>query len=267
MKAKNSGSTSSARQDRQGFTSIELLVVIAIIAILAALLLPALSRAKERAQRTACKSNMRQVVLGALMYAGDNRESFPSALLDDGASYHVSWIPGAIYTYFVNQMRIQTNAFSCPSKNKDGQWISLNPYYGARMGFYCCWSVPTAKDLRARDQNYGTFNYGQTPWPWDSPQKATDTLTPYMTLMADIIEEGTAAVGNTAWVTSSPHTRTGPHVSGANVLVDPKVIGSEGGNVAGLDGSVSWRKQTVMQPHGAFTYSDGSPATTIIGWW
>jgi len=51
------------------------------------------------------------------------------------------------------------------------------------------------------------------------------------------------------------------------VLVNPKVIGSEGGNVSGVDGSVLWRRQAVMQPHGAFTYTSGTPATTIIGWW
>jgi prepilin-type N-terminal cleavage/methylation domain-containing protein len=57
-----------------GFTLIELLVVIAIIAVLASLLLPALSKAKEGARSAKCKSNMRQVTLGLLMYAGDNSD-------------------------------------------------------------------------------------------------------------------------------------------------------------------------------------------------
>jgi prepilin-type N-terminal cleavage/methylation domain-containing protein/prepilin-type processing-associated H-X9-DG protein len=87
-------------KNQRAFTLIELLVVIAIIAILAALLLPVLSRSKQKASQTICQNNIRQLQLGWIMYASDFADNLPPNSSGDGAGETVEnpgWVAGNMW--------------------------------------------------------------------------------------------------------------------------------------------------------------------------
>jgi prepilin-type N-terminal cleavage/methylation domain-containing protein/prepilin-type processing-associated H-X9-DG protein len=107
---------------RRGFTLIELLVVIAIIAILAAILFPVFARAREKARQASCLSNVKQLILGHMMYVQDYDERFvywTTGAGDADTGAQAWW--AAIYPYVNN-----VNVYYCP--NHDGTDVDYDSY-------------------------------------------------------------------------------------------------------------------------------------------
>jgi len=156
-----------ARQPAGAFTLIELLVVIAIIAILAALLLPALSAAKEKAKRISCVNNLKQMGLGITIYASDSSDYMPPLKWDDSASLQ--------YPY--EMFRYTPVNVTPPTFDKDGGPYNLGTLWYNKIindgkPFYC------PSNAKGGSLTYDFYNQspvaGPMPWPFGGNPAASN---------------------------------------------------------------------------------------------
>ena len=146
------------RSRSAAFTLIELLVVIAIIAILASVLLPGLKKAKEKAQETSCKNNLKQLGFNIIFYCGDFDGFLPPSKSENQWDFGggTTTAPGSIATYYGAKQYYYIGALiHCPTDERDGSDIaSYKPY---------CYGMPTSYALTtAVHKKYGdgVYNYG-----------------------------------------------------------------------------------------------------------
>jgi len=260
MKANRS---TTARRPVPAFTLIELLVVIAIIAILAAMLLPALAKAKEKARRTQCLNNLRQTAIATTMYAGDNREKLPE-IVTPGAGW--AWDLPDNAAQLMLSSGLQKKTFYCPGTsprfNDDlnfgntaaGQ--SLWTFFGAGanphvIGYVMAFTGP----LNNQASFLLTLSNQNTTIMAEAPKQNAFVSLPIPSntdrpLIADatISANDATGPGMTAATAGSFVNIPGGFLAGSVPHISPHLKGQQpaGGYIAFKDGHVSWRKFTDM---------------------